>query len=650
MIGLKSCMRRDRKGKPAFYASILILLFTVAFAGSIFVTLCRTEQVDEYLGDTSSHSWGWRYEVLSGNSVREVTPDYVDEYTQIFPVELLSAVKITRTMTEALPEAELEIAPYLSGTEVFLDDTLLYSDFPGAARGENGYLMLTDADFADRLLSGGIREVRFTLPADYTGRELSIVTYFPASSGFRSPAFPMLGNYKTAVSPLVVETVAPVAVLTVCALAALLLAVLFLMSAHAGQADWTLLPLAAFYLVLFLNRAALSLPGFYSGLDDGQGFAVLEWLYTAPLCVCLALKLTRWRRIALLFGVAAQLAADGGLLLYNVRHGFHPAAEQRGIAVFALLVLTILLTAEESRKTPETLKRYINWKYVLLILAALLSMSLIQATEWDGLPGYFSAVFSAARHGNFLPLTRLLSTTFATVTTLILVAEFVRRTLETRQMVDVLQTRSDMAMESYRLMRAAADKTRAAQHELRHHTLALAGLLEQGHSGKAMEYLSNLENAVDQLPAARYSDNLLVNTIAGSYIEQARRLGIQVEYSLSLPEHPGIDDADLCVLLTNLLENAVDACCALQEEQARYIRLQMHTDGQFFLVACRNSAAVRVTPDGKGRYRTTKTDGETHGYGIAAMSAVAEKYNSNLKIDSTDDSFTVKTNLLLKGW
>ena len=108
-----------------------------------------------------------------------------------------------------------------------------------------------------------------------------------------------------------------------------------------------------------------------------------------------------------------------------------------------------------------------------------------------------------------------------------------------------------------------------------------------------------------------------------------------------------VSDEDLCTLLMNLLDNALEGAGRTPEGQRRSICLRMRISGGFLAVLCENSFDGHVETDARGRLRTTKAEPESHGFGMAQMRAVAEKYRSVLDVSYTDTAFTVQIALKL---
>ena len=116
---------------------------------AVFSLLSVTEKTDLALGDTEDRRFGWRYGVLTEVGARPYEPVFEDRYYLQLP-EGTRAVRITRTMTETIPRAELEWMSYQDGVEVALDGFLLYTDFPDLERDGNGFVHPGDEQWAKR--------------------------------------------------------------------------------------------------------------------------------------------------------------------------------------------------------------------------------------------------------------------------------------------------------------------------------------------------------------------------------------------------------------------------------------------------------------------------------------------------------------------
>lgn len=633
-----------------YLGGIFVVLAVVIFLLFVYSALCTTNKVSDYLADTASHSYGWSYETLTDGKVETVTPQFADEYSMVLPGDPAEAVKITRVFTETLPYAKLKVQ-MISGerVEILIDGSLLYSDFQGGERNEAGFLILAQGDREQFHEKETERTAEISLPDAYTGKEISVITYFPEGMEGSAPEYPFLGNNETDYSAAVTDSVLPVAVMTICAALAVLTAVVFVMDIPNGKPDARTLLLGLYFLLLFLNMAYSSMAGSASILAESVDVTFLSELYMAPLYLFLALHLTKWRKYLLSGGVAVWFLYEGAGMLQNIQKGFYVRADRNGLG--NLLVFFAVAAALGMEYFSRRKEKKVRWFYVMLAFAVSILRLLYEAREWEGdVWASLQNVVSSAAYRNWFPAVNLLTDVCAFMSVIILVLEFVRRTVDAKRMASALEERSRLTLEGYNRMLRAEDATNAVRHEMRHHMTALMGILKEQETERACNYISSIVTELEELPAAKYSRNILVNIIAGTYLDRAKAQGIKVEYHLPVPSDLKIADEDLSVFLTNMLENALEACMRMNPDEERYIRVKMHVGGNFLFIGCVNSVGSAMEDKKKLKDASAEESREhrRHGYGMAAMERIAEKYGSILKVDKSPVEFSVGSNLCMK--
>ena len=323
------------------------------------------------------------------------------------------------------------------------------------------------------------------------------------------------------------------------------------------------------------------------------------------------------------------------LIVQNAGGVAVPAAY--GLFQLLMFISALVLAAAEFFMRKENKIRinkfYIAAAVVLTVGKTLLDMKMFN--EDIGL--MFDSFVSTLSSGFYINLTFFISDICATMAVIMLITEFVKRTLKTRERVTALEERGRLAMEGYQRMVKAEKTTEAARHDMRHHILALHGMLKDNEIQRAMDYLKSLESQISELPAGRYSRNMIINVFAGAYLERAKAAGAKVKYEFVVPETIPIPDKDLCVFLSNMLENAVKACELTKDINKRHISINISLDNQFLFIGCENSCPAE---------EEQKSDDRRH-YGLENMESIAEKYNGLLKIEKRGTTFYAMTNLYL---
>ena len=626
-------MKPNHKKQYIFGGIIASSVFILIIAA--FVLMSRTNIKDKSMDPGIVADW--KYELISGSETREVSPEMINDYTVAFPNETCRAVRATRTIKEQLDGAELGFYLYdaVCGVDMLLDGEMLYSSFEGAPRDEAGFVI---TDGLEPSASGNF-EIR--LPEDYLGKELTMITYFTGETAEIIPVFPYMCSVDTAFAATSVENVMPIACATLYAILAFLTALIYVLDVSNGEPDKRVLLLTLFYFMLTIKQAFMSLAGSYSLLKENVDMLdfICE-LYMAPLLMFVACNLTSWRRWVLLSATGAWFIYDCIRLIRDrILYGsFFGQATSEIILLLYIMAACFIIVEIKLKKKRRPKKS--DLIYAAVVVIAIISRIILKSAEWGGdVREYVYQIFVFPLEGYFYPLMLFVSYVCAVTVTAIVIIEFVKRTLRTRELINVLAEQNRHVMASYKHIAESEEATYSARHEVRHHMVVLSGMLQKGETDKAREYTSALTNEYDELPKGQYSKNVMVNIIAGTYLERARKLGIETEYSLNLPETLPIADTDLCVFITNMFENAVNACEKMDASKRRYIKTKMYVNGNYLFIGCTNSALFTGAETKKDR---------THGYGLENMKRIAEKYGGIVKIDAGSSSFSVKSGFYMK--
>ena len=159
--------------------------------------------------------------------------------------------------------------------------------------------------------------------------------------------------------------------------------------------------------------------------------------------------------------------------------------------------------------------------------------------------------------------------------------------------------------EHYRQLSGQVERAREASHDFRQHIRTLQGLAEAEDLTAVREYLDRLEARTDSLQVHVHTNHPVVDAILRFYESEAVRVGADFQISLQLPPVLNFPDDELCILLGNLLENALEAC-QRQTDDSRFINLranvrqstqllETNADGESTLPAGNQSSHIGLT-------------------------------------------------------
>jgi signal transduction histidine kinase len=199
----------------------------------------------------------------------------------------------------------------------------------------------------------------------------------------------------------------------------------------------------------------------------------------------------------------------------------------------------------------------------------------------------------------------------------------------------ILDTRRDQ----YARLMQDAETVKFMRHDMRHH-LNLIGELAREDATKLQEYIQGLSEKLAAAQEKRYCANHVVNAVIAHYLAAAENEGVNVEARLVIPEDTGLVPAmDLCVIVGNFLENALEACRRVKREN-RFIRIRSRVASERLSIVVTNSFDGLWREQG-GVYLSRKTEGEEarEGVGLSSVKAVCEQHQGIVQYEITDDTW-----------
>ena len=195
--------------------------------------------------------------------------------------------------------------------------------------------------------------------------------------------------------------------------------------------------------------------------------------------------------------------------------------------------------------------------------------------------------------------------------------------------------------ERYENLRSAIEEARQARHDIRHHFLQISAMTEDGDLEKIKEYL---QNAMDKIPNLTYHfcENQSVDNVIGYYYARAQKEKIPFAARIDLPKELSIDEMDLCLILSNLLENALEASRKTAAAQQQIsLEIYQHS-ASIFLIRVENSFDG-IIKEKNHLFHSTKRKGL--GIGTQSVRRMAEKNDGSCNFTYENGVFTAKVML-----
>ncbi len=181
----------------------------------------------------------------------------------------------------------------------------------------------------------------------------------------------------------------------------------------------------------------------------------------------------------------------------------------------------------------------------------------------------------------------------------------------------------------------AEEKTRIYRHDMHHHLSLIGAYLADDNKAAAQRYIAKVGSAIEDAAVPAYCGNYTVNLILYSYITKAEKDKVKVETQIDLTENNAISDMDLCVIFSNAIENAINACMKLTNAEDRRLNIICANKDEKLLIQITNIYAGDVIFRDGIPVRPTGNDG----LGIKSIAAVVEKYGGLYSFTATTGLF-----------
>lgn len=176
---------------------------------------------------------------------------------------------------------------------------------------------------------------------------------------------------------------------------------------------------------------------------------------------------------------------------------------------------------------------------------------------------------------------------------------------------------------------------RSIRHDLKQHFQVALTMLHSGKINEAVDYMEKYNDTVlDGISNKVFCDNDVVNYIINSKskICSDRHIKIYIYIANEIPE---FSDLDLCVLLGNALDNAIEG---VSGDGNNEIYLELRNVDNFFMISVKNTIINSVL-EYNPNLISTKNEKELHGLGILSMKEVVQKYNGSIEFYESDNKF-----------
>ena len=357
-------------------------------------------------------------------------------------------------------------------------------------------------------------------------------------------------------------------------------------------------------------------------------------LLTLPVFVALYMASTQGARLGRLatavvfFCLIMSVCAIADTYLKDLEH-YEMATRLVRVAAFGLLYAAL---RRRLPREPVRLSQRL-WKLVLGLSAmpfcALVAVVLLTYRRYDS-----AEVHALSMNQGLVVLPFVLITAVVILFAILTLADYERLTRENRL--------ASLREVYYQGIRREQTQVRTLRHDLRNHLTVLQGLAEHGDREKIQAYLEQIVGSPALRGSRQLCENEAANAVVSAKAEEMERNGLIPDLQITLPPELPVADTDLCALLGNALDNAIEAAAKAEDKK---IFMRCRIDKGMLMLKVRNALAGDERED----LSTTKPDQKHHGLGLAGMREIAARYGGILEASTDGGFFELLACLPLRG-
>ncbi|WP_025690426.1 ATP-binding protein [Paenibacillus zanthoxyli] len=211
------------------------------------------------------------------------------------------------------------------------------------------------------------------------------------------------------------------------------------------------------------------------------------------------------------------------------------------------------------------------------------------------------------------------------------------RKLKFMHRTTLLQKQIDYYEKHFAKNQASFNQIKRIIHDTNKHLLLVDKYIQEGQFMKASEHIRLVLQKVDDPCHKLVTGNLVIDALVNPALDSVHQENILIKHDIHISiSHMHIEQYDLCVILGNILDNAVEAVRQVRKTNDRFLHIRIFTNSSSLIINVANSCQSTVNLKS-----TWKKEREMHGLGLKNIKRVTEKYGGHLHIDVKNCRFEI---------
>lgn len=390
-------------------------------------------------------------------------------------------------------------------------------------------------------------------------------------------------------------------------------------------------------LVLLLYPITLTVVSYYVGLSELMASVKIIILLFIDCIITKRLFHASWKNIIVYQGIFALFSVIGDSIAMGIMSISHGTVNMKvllgnnAIVIQGTIlskIINIIIVSLFVKKMGKQTNRYSLSEMCIMLLQGISGIAcLMMVVEYSY---YCISTYKVA--SLYLIIVSILIITAYIVFYNVFDSYIKKRNIEQEAMK--IQFYNKGQYEYYAALEEENVNVRKMYHDIKNHLLAIQGLSNE-HTNASQLYLQNCLEAVNGYNEFFDTGNKLADILLYEKCSTAKINNIDTRVMIQNDSLNGIEMLDLCAILTNSFDNAIEACKQCSGE--RMIQVKAIKNEASVVITFKNNYEVEPIKSKDGRLITHKKNKGEHGVGMLSVKMTAQKYNGNVEVSIDQD-------------
>lgn len=333
-----------------------------------------------------------------------------------------------------------------------------------------------------------------------------------------------------------------------------------------------------------------------------------------------------------LLGMISEVVVGLVFIFLDIRYTQYQIA---GSLISKLVLLTILRVLKALKHS--SLKRKIPFSYWCMLFSIPMGSIFILNTLFmlcERSDDKNAAVFCLISSGIILVLNFMIFKIY----------EELAEKLELKKQQAIFDKEIELCKEQLQEREVANLNIRKLKHDIENHLMCIREYVVRKEFEGAIDYIDDILNGENYLKnnSEINTGNIVVDTLLNYKKSVMEKSDIKLNLRIEIPQKLRFNDADICVILGNCLDNSIEAVCKFDDVSKREVNVDLVYRKKGLLIRISNPFSGDIKKDTNGNMVTTKADKENHGMGLCSVKNAVSKYNGAMNISTDNSMFKVQ--------